>query len=117
MNQTSDDEQPEEVDEQTPDSSEPDPNETKRKKKKKRNKKTQKNKKNVDNNDIEEIVETVNEIELEPSTSKEETQTEKDWCDSCLTVQHKFLNPYNELKKIFGSKTVQAEQKYFFVLI
>lgn len=32
--------------------------------------------------------------------------------ENILTVQHKHLNPYNELKRIFGSKTVQAEQRY-----
>ncbi|XP_058805420.1 ribosome quality control complex subunit TCF25 [Phymastichus coffea] len=30
--------------------------------------------------------------------------------EKILTVQHKNLNPYNELKRIFGSRTIQAEQ-------
>lgn len=29
---------------------------------------------------------------------------------SILSVQHKHLNPNNELKRIFGSKIVQSEQ-------
>lgn len=29
---------------------------------------------------------------------------------SSLNVQHKHLNPNNELKRIFGSKIVQSEQ-------
>lgn len=31
--------------------------------------------------------------------------------EDILMVQYKHLNPYNELKRIFGSKTVQAENK------
>ena len=30
--------------------------------------------------------------------------------EQTLIVHHKHLNAYNELKRIFGSKTIQAEQ-------
>lgn len=30
--------------------------------------------------------------------------------EQMLIVQHKHLNAYNELKRIFGSRTIQAEQ-------
>ncbi|XP_011144810.1 transcription factor 25 isoform X2 [Harpegnathos saltator] len=98
-------------------------NEVKRKKKKKKRKKTEnvknqqqqgvENNKNID--EIEQSIWEVNQLlgEPEPSCSKE--IHEPQWInkiskEDVLTIEHKHLNPNNELKKIFGSKTVQAEQ-------
>lgn len=98
-------------------------NETKRKKKKKKRKKTE-NIKNQQqdmeyNKDIDEIEQSIWEVnqllgEPVPSCSK---SSEPQWIneiskEDILAVEHKHLNPYNELKKIFGSKTIQAERKY-----
>lgn len=35
---------------------------------------------------------------------------------SVLSIQHRNLNPNNELKRIFGSKIIQNEQYVFFEL-
>lgn len=74
-------------------------------------------------NEIDEIERTVREVNLLlgeplPSSSKQNS-VKPQWTpgkskESILTVQHKQLNPYNELKRIFGSKTIQAEQRYFY---
>ena len=129
LNQNSDenDEQGDEVVSDSNETSNTNEGDTKRKRKKKRNKKksqkdnnseTPKEEENPD--EIDDIVRTVNKLlgEPKPSTSNE-TTSEKDWSESCLTVQHRNLNPYNELKKIFGSKTVQAEQRFatFFIFL
>ncbi|XP_076764371.1 nuclear localized protein 1 [Xylocopa sonorina] len=69
--------------------------------------------------DIDEIERTVREVnkllgEPLPGCSSEITDNlqwvEQKSKENILMVQRKHLNPYNELKRIFGSKTVQAEQ-------
>ncbi|KAL2713835.1 transcription factor 25 [Vespula squamosa] len=66
--------------------------------------------------EIERTVREVNQLLGEPLPGSSKQNSEKpQWIvgkskESILTVKHKHLNPYNELKKIFGSKTIQAEQ-------
>lgn len=98
--------------------------EAKHKKKKKKRKKlegskiqiVESNKEDVD--EIERTVREVNKLLGEPLPSCSSQSTDNVQCiqqkskEDILLVQHKHLNPYNELKRIFGSKTVQAEQKY-----
>lgn len=99
------------------------PNETKRKKKKKRQKKSEGLKVQQtdlrDGEEIDEIERTVREVNKllgDPGLGcSSQTADQAQWVEqtskeNILTVQHKHLNPYNELKRIFGSKTVQAEQ-------
>lgn len=43
---------------------------------------------------------------------EEPNQADKKSKEDVLTIQHKHLNPYNEMKKIFGSKTVQTDRKH-----
>lgn len=45
-----------------------------------------------------------------PSTSSAKAERSVHIRKSILSVQHKHLNPNNELKRIFGSKIVQSEQ-------
>ncbi|OAD59583.1 Transcription factor 25 [Eufriesea mexicana] len=96
--------------------------EAKHKKKKKKRKKlegskiqvVESNKEDVD--EIERTVREVNKLLGEPLPSCSSQSTDNLQCiqqkskEDILLVQHKHLNPYNELKRIFGSKTVQAEQ-------
>ncbi|XP_031840463.1 nuclear localized protein 1 [Nomia melanderi] len=69
-----------------------------------------------DTDEIERSIREVNKLlgEPLPSCSSQDTNNlqwiEKQSKEDILLVQHKHLNPYNELKRIFGSKTVQAEQ-------
>lgn len=64
--------------------------------------------------EIERIIRVVNKIYGEHETStgpaapieKASSHAKK----SVLSVQHKNLNPNNELKRIFGSKIIQPEQ-------
>ncbi|XP_017885191.1 transcription factor 25 [Ceratina calcarata] len=98
--------------------------ETKRKKKKKKRKKLEgtKTQHTVESkeNDIDEIEETVREVnkllgEPLPGCSSQNANNAQ-WVEhsskeGILMVQHKHLNAYNELKRIFGSKTVQADQR------
>ncbi|CAL1686186.1 unnamed protein product [Lasius platythorax] len=92
-----------------------------RKKKKKRkkleNKKTKSQQHDVeyDEDEIERSVWEVNKLLGEPLPSCSNQVLEPQWVnqkskEDILTIQHKHLNPYNELKRIFGSKTVQAER-------
>ncbi|XP_043248375.1 transcription factor 25 [Colletes gigas] len=99
-------------------------NEVKHKKKKKKQKKLKGMKLNhvVDSNeteDADEIERSVREVnkllgEPLPSCSSQNTNSfqwiEQTSKEDTLLVQHKHLNPYNELKRIFGRKTIQAEQ-------
>lgn len=71
--------------------------------------------------EIDRTIREVNKLLGEPSASGTSSKVPDDnqAClmiekskESVLYVQHKNLNPYNELKKIFGSKTVQADQRY-----
>lgn len=98
----------------------------KRKKRKKRRRKLENSKLQVANSkeeDVDEIERTVKEVnkllgEPLPGCSfqnTENSQVEQKSKEDILLVQHKHLNPYNELKRIFGSKTVKAEQKYVFL--
>lgn len=95
----------------------------KRKKKKKRRRKVDSNKiekpaDQEDNESVDEIEKTVREVnkllgEPVPSCSSQNPSTvqcvvQKSKLD-ILQVQHKHLNPYNELKRIFGKKTVEGE--------
>ncbi|KZC04708.1 Transcription factor 25 [Dufourea novaeangliae] len=98
--------------------------EIKRKKRKKRRKKIdgQKNQQTIesvqteDTDEIERSIREVNELLGEPlpgcsSQNTNDTQWIDEKCkENTLLVQFKHLNPYNELKRIFGSKTVQAQQ-------
>lgn len=45
-----------------------------------------------------------------PATSNTKAEKNVHKRKSILSVQHKHLNPNNELKRIFGSKIVQSEQ-------
>ncbi|PBC26233.1 ribosome quality control complex subunit TCF25 [Apis cerana] len=96
-------------------------NEVKRKKKKKKRKKFESSKAQIESKeeDVDEIERTVREVnkllgEPLPSCSSQNIDNlqwiEQKSKEDILLVQHKHLNPYNELKRIFGSKTVQAEQ-------
>lgn len=102
-------------------------NEAKRKKNKKKRKRTENVKsqqqvqpdaecnKNID--EIEQSIWEVNQLLGEPVPGCSKQTTEPHWIDKIskediLTIEHKHLNPYNELKKIFGSKTIQAERRY-----
>lgn len=97
--------------------------EAKRKKKKKKRKKLEgtKPQRAVESkeDDIDEIEKTVREVnkllgEPLPGCSSQNTNNaqwvEQSSKEGILMVQHKHLNAYNELKRIFGSKTVQADQ-------
>ncbi|XP_012228074.1 ribosome quality control complex subunit TCF25 [Linepithema humile] len=98
-------------------------NDMKRKKKKKKRKKLENIKsqqhrdtecnENVD--EIERSILEVNKLLGEPVAGCSNQVLEPQWInkktkEDILSVQHKHLNPYNELKRIFGSKTVQAER-------
>lgn len=101
-------------------------NEVKRKKKKKRRKKFENSKVQIESKeeDVDEIERTVREVNKllgEPLPSCSSQNIDNQWIEQkskedILLVQHKHLNPYNELKRIFGSKTVQAEQKYVSII-
>lgn len=74
-----------------------------------------------DEDEIERSVLEVNKLLGEPLPSCSNQVLEPQWInqkskEDILTIQHKHLNPYNELKRIFGSKTVQAEQKYVSII-
>lgn len=101
-------------------------NDMKRKKKKKKRKKSENVGKSQQHRDAE-CNESVDEIERsilevnkllgEPVAGCSNQILEPQWInkktkEDILSVQHKHLNPYNELKRIFGSKTVQAERRY-----
>jgi len=101
--------------------------ETKRKKKKKKHKKLEnervKNQQEHDvecNENVDEIERSVREVNKllgEPLPGCSNQVLEAQWVDriskeNMLTVQRKHLNPYNELKRIFGSKTIEAGQRY-----
>lgn len=64
-----------------------------------------------DKDDIDNIIEEVNAIS---STGPQQAITEKTSNNkvkkSILTVEHKHLNPQNEMKRIFGSRVVQASE-------
>ncbi|XP_061196986.1 ribosome quality control complex subunit TCF25-like [Saccostrea echinata] len=85
-----------------------------RKKKKKKKKKKKSAEKDIDNEDdeIEASIKEVNRI-LENSGLGAESITKADNVNdsnkALLTVEHKNLNPDNELKRIFGSRVIQAE--------
>lgn len=91
-----------------------------KRKKKKRQRKNRGQNANVTKFDSEDEIErTVREVnkllgEPTPSTSQVIVEDSKSFVlkskDEVLSVQHKHLNPINELKRIFGSKTVQAEE-------
>lgn len=96
----------------------------KRKKKKKRKNKKSENVKgqqqqdvcNENADEIERSIWEVNQLLGEPVPSSSNQVFEAQWVteafkEKTLTVQQQHLNPYNELKKIFGSKTIQAEQR------
>ncbi|XP_014206506.1 transcription factor 25 [Copidosoma floridanum] len=99
---------------------------SKSKKKRKKQKKSQKRKEQKENHEtdddesLDEIDRTVKQInkllgEPEPSTSSAladhlQGRLVTKSKEKILVVQHKHLNPYNELKRIFGSRTIQAEQ-------
>ncbi|KAL6263202.1 hypothetical protein P5V15_006002 [Pogonomyrmex californicus] len=100
-------------------------NDTKRKRKKKKHKRSENEKvkgqqeheteynKNVD--EIEQSLREVNKLLGEPLPGCSNQISEVQWVDritkeNILTVQRKHLNPYNELKRIFGSKTIEAGQ-------
>lgn len=63
--------------------------------------------------EVERSVREVNKILGENFTPKIQSaniKMEKSTKKSILSVQHKHLNPNNELKRIFGSKIVPSEQ-------
>ncbi|EFA01445.2 ribosome quality control complex subunit TCF25 [Tribolium castaneum] len=93
----------------------------KKKKKKKSGKHVNPQRSSEDNADIDEVERSVREVNrllgeshLPKTTSAPpfNTKHEKNVHNkNILSVQHKHLNPNNELKKIFGSKIIQAEHK------
>lgn len=101
-------------------------NDTKRRKRKKKHKRLENERiksqehnaecnENVD--EIERSVREVNKLLGEPLPGCSNQVLEAQWVnkiskENILTVQRKHLNPYNELKKIFGSKTIEAGQRY-----
>lgn len=100
-------------------------NDMKHRKRKKKHKKLEnervKNQQEHDaecNENIDEIdrsVREVNKLLGEPLPGCSNQVLEAQWVDKIskediLTVQRKHLNPYNELKRIFGSKTIEAGQ-------
>lgn len=96
-------------------------NDVKRRKKRKKHRKSEneraKNQHDADydEDEIERSILEVNKLLGEPLPSCSNQVLEPQWInqkskEDTLIVQHKHLNPYNELKRIFGSKTVQAEQ-------
>lgn len=103
-------------------------NDTKRRKRKKKHKKESERVKNQQEHDaecnenvdeIERSVREVNKLLGEPLPGCSNQVLEAQWVDriskeNILTVQRKHLNPYNELKRIFGSKTIEAGQRYNF---
>lgn len=105
----------------------PNCNDVKRKKKKKKRKKSEniKGQQHRDmeyNENVDEIERSILEVnkllgEMLPVAGCSNQVLEPQWInkktkEDILSVQHKHLNPYNELKRIFGSKTVQAERRY-----
>lgn len=109
-----------------------DDNDTKRRRRKKKHKKLENERiksqpehdtdsnENVD--EIERSIREVNKLLGEPLPGCSNQVLEAQWVDrvskeSILTVQRKHLNPYNELKKIFGSKTIEAGQRYKYIYI
>lgn len=130
LEKSSEDEQPEDREEEnceeicSNETSQKKDNRKKRGRKKKRNKLDEaKNQQVYDNehskeleDEIEKTVKEVNKLLGEPVPSCSSHQPDsiesakKKSKEDVLMIQHKYLNPYNELKKIFGSKTVQAEQ-------
>lgn len=100
-------------------------NETKQRKKKRKRKKPEIIKNQLQCNiecdkEIDEIEQSIWEVhqlysEPIPSCSNQDVesrQVDKKSKEDVLTVQRKHLNPYNEMKKIFGSKTVQTDRKH-----
>ncbi|CAG9839620.1 unnamed protein product [Diabrotica balteata] len=91
----------------------------KKKKKKKSGKHTNTQRSSEDNADVDEVEKSlreVNKILGENYASKASTvpnvKHEKvNFKKNTLSVQHKHLNPNNELKRIFGSKIVQCDHK------
>lgn len=129
LNQNSESEAKEDDDRETSTAADVLSEEAKRKKKKKKRKKSENSKVNQsrtarrsseDNEDVDEIERTVREInkllgEPAPNFSADAENSGTSSLrskDNVLTIQHKNLNPYNELKRIFGSKTIQAEQRF-----
>lgn len=124
MNQNSEINEEENEEEQAADENSVD--EAKRKKKKKRRRKlegckaqiVESKEENID--EIERTVREVNKLLGEPLPGCSSQSTDNfQWSqqkskENIFLVQHKHLNPYNELKRIFGRKTVQAEQMYVF---
>lgn len=49
-------------------------------------------------------------VQKAPPSSNTKSERSVHIRKSILSVQHKHLNPNNELKRIFGSKIVQSEQ-------
>ncbi|XP_060534648.1 ribosome quality control complex subunit TCF25 [Cylas formicarius] len=93
-----------------------------KKKRKKRKKKSGKHvsthrssEDNADMDEVERSVREVNRLLGENIASSVATQSSHKQDKACkktiLSVQHKHLNPNNELKRIFGSKIIQSEHK------
>ncbi|CAH0547273.1 unnamed protein product [Brassicogethes aeneus] len=91
----------------------------KKKKKKKSGKHVNTQRSSEDNADIDEVERSVREVNrllgenyipkaATPTNIKHEKSTHR---KNILSVQHKHLNPNNELKRIFGSKIIQSEHK------
>ncbi|XP_050301133.1 transcription factor 25 [Anthonomus grandis grandis] len=90
----------------------------KRKKRKKKSGKHSTHRSSEDNADIDEVERSIKEVNRLlgecPKIASMDNQMVQDRppdTKTVLTVQHKHLNPNNELKRIFGSKVVQAEHK------
>nr|XP_022911969.1 transcription factor 25-like [Onthophagus taurus] len=91
----------------------------KKKKKKKKGKNVNAQRSSEDNAEVDEVEKSVREVNKllgenyvsKPmaSISKQERNIQLKKC--ILSIQHKHLNPNNELKRIFGSKIIQTEHK------
>lgn len=99
-----------------PEFSTPAPSKPKRKKKKKRKDKLKPEDPKEDSQDeIDEIdrsVREVNKLLGEPiaGTSKAELKPAEKTKESMMAIEHKYLNPHNELKRICGSKILPGDQ-------
>ncbi|XP_066156693.1 ribosome quality control complex subunit TCF25 [Euwallacea fornicatus] len=89
-----------------------------KKRKKKSGKQTSAHRSSEDNADVDEVERSLREVNRllgesshVTAASNQRSQEKSSHRKTALSVQHKHLNPNNELKRIFGSKVIQAEHK------
>jgi len=86
-------------------------NTNKNKKKKKKKKKKKPQKEDVEN-DIDKVLESINSPSDAASTSLNSIATNSSSNKSVLTIEHRLLNPENELRKIFGTRVLSGDSSY-----